>query len=91
MSGRPGKEIADAAVTFLKTRDRTRPFFAYLAFANPHDPRVVIREYRDRYDESKMPLPANYLPLHPFDNGWMTGATSGWPRGRAPRRTSASI
>jgi arylsulfatase A-like enzyme len=46
-----GKEIADAAITFLKTRDTRRPFFAYLAFANPHDPRVVIRQYRDRYDE----------------------------------------
>jgi len=89
LSGRPGKEIADAAVTFLKTRDQTRPFFAYLAFGNPHDPRVVIREYRDRYDESKMPLPANYLPLHPFDNGWMTSRDerlAPWPRTEAEIR-----
>src|SRR5580692_10903136 len=57
LSGHPGKEIADAAIEFLKSRDRTRPFFAYLAFANTHDPRVVIPEYRRRYDELKMPLP----------------------------------
>jgi arylsulfatase A-like enzyme len=89
LSGRPGKEIADAAITFLKTRDTTRPFFAYLAFANPHDPRVVIRQYRDRYDESKMPLPANYLPLHPFDNGALTSRDeqlAAWPRTEAEIR-----
>jgi len=89
LSGRPGKEIADAAVTFLKTRDRTRPFFAYLAFANPHDPRVVIPEYRDRYNESQMPLPANYLPLHPFDNGALTTRDeqlAAWPRTEAEIR-----
>jgi arylsulfatase A-like enzyme len=82
-SGRPGKEIADAAITFLETRSKNRPFFAYLAFANPHDPRIVIPEYRRRYDESQMPLPANYLPIHPFDDGWMTGRDerlAPWPR-----------
>jgi arylsulfatase A-like enzyme len=89
LSGRPGKEIADAAVTFLKSRDQSRPFFAYLAFGNPHDPRVVIREYRDRYNESKLPLPANYLPLHPFNNGWLTGRDerlADWPRTEAEIR-----
>ena len=83
LSGRPGKEIADAAITFLKTHDKTRPFFAYLAFGNPHDPRVVIPEYRNKYQESKIPLPANYLPLHPFNNGWMTSRDerlAPWPR-----------
>jgi arylsulfatase A-like enzyme len=82
-SGRPGKEIADAAITFLETRSKNRPFFAYLAFANPHDPRIVIPDYRQRYDESRMPLPANYLPIHPFDNGWLTGRDerlAPWPR-----------
>ncbi len=89
LSGHPGKEIADAAVTFLKTRDHSRPFFAYLAFANPHDPRVVIPEYRRRYDESKMPLPANFLPLHPFDNGALTTRDeqlADWPRSEAEIR-----
>jgi arylsulfatase A-like enzyme len=83
LSGRPGQEIADAAVIFLEARKKDRPFFAYLAFGNPHDPRVVIPEYRDRYDESRMPLPANFLPIHPFDNGWLTcrdERLAPWPR-----------
>lgn len=89
LAGYPGREIADAAIEFLKTRDKSRPFFAYLAFGNPHDPRVVNREYRDRYDESRMPLPVNYLPLHPFNNGWMVGRDeqlAPWPRSPAEIR-----
>lgn len=55
----------------------------YLAFGNPHDPRVVQKEYRDQYDEQNLPLPKNYLPLHPFDNGEMTvrdEQLASWPR-----------
>jgi arylsulfatase A-like enzyme len=68
-SGYPGREIADAAIAFLNERPRDRPFFMYLAFANPHDPRVVNREYRDHYQEAVLPLPSNYAPFHPFNNG----------------------
>ena len=83
LSGHPGREIADAAVDFLKSRDASRPFFAYLAFGNPHDPRVVIDEYRNRYQEAQMPLPPNFRALHPFDNGWLAGRDeqlAEWPR-----------
>jgi arylsulfatase A-like enzyme len=84
-SGYPGREIADEAVRYLRGRrgGADRPFFMYLAFANPHDPRVVNDEDRRRYDESTMPLPRNYRPLHPFDNGELTvrdEALAPWPR-----------
>jgi arylsulfatase A-like enzyme len=82
-SGYPGREIADEAVAFLKDRPRDRPFLMYLAFANPHDPRVVNREERARYDEPTMPLPANYRPFHPFDNGELfvrDEQLAPWPR-----------
>jgi arylsulfatase A-like enzyme len=81
--GYPGKEIADAAVQFLRDYKEDRPFFLYLAFANPHDPREVNREYRARYDDAKLPLPRNYLSLHPFNNGEMTvrdEKLAPWPR-----------
>ncbi|MGE3317265.1 MAG: sulfatase-like hydrolase/transferase, partial [Planctomycetaceae bacterium] len=83
LSGYPGKEIADAAVEFFNKRDSSRPFFAYLAFGNPHDPRVINKEYRRPYEASRMPLPANFQPLHPFDNGWLAGRDeqlAQWPR-----------
>ncbi len=82
-SGYPGREIADAAVRFLRERRRDRPFFMYLAFANPHDPRVVNAAYRGRYDERTMPLPRNYRPLHPFNNGELLvrdERLAPWPR-----------
>ncbi len=82
-SGEPGKEIADEAITFIKERDDAKPFFMYLAFGNPHDPRVAAQKYREQYDTASIPLPKNYLPVHPFDNGWMTGrdeSLAPWPR-----------
>jgi arylsulfatase A-like enzyme len=68
-SGFPGKVIADDAIRFLKEHRKDKPFFMYLAFGNPHDPRVVNKEYRSKYDEAKLPLPRNYRPFHPFNNG----------------------
>ena len=83
-SGEPGKIIVDDAIEFLAGRDEdSKPFFMYLAFANPHDPRVAAEKYQQLYDRDSIPLPKNYLPIHPFDNGWMTGrdeALAAWPR-----------
>jgi arylsulfatase A-like enzyme len=82
-SGQPGQEIANDAIQFLKGRDASKPFFMYLAFGNPHDPRVAAKEFMDRYDRAKIPLPKNYLPVHPFDNGEMAirdERLSPWPR-----------
>ena len=68
-SGEPGKEIVDEAIAFLRANQDPRPVFMYLAFANPHDPRVADRKYLEQYDQNQIPLPRNYLPVHPFDNG----------------------
>ena len=81
--GEPGKQIADDVTKFLKERTDPRPFFMYLAFGNPHDPRVAAQKYHDLYQRDKIPLPKNYLPQHPFDNGEMTirdEALLPWPR-----------
>jgi arylsulfatase A-like enzyme len=88
-SGQPGKAIADAAIRFLGERKGGRPFFLYLAFEAPHDPRVAAKEYLDRYSPAKLPLPANYLPAHPFDNGEMLvrdEKLERWPRSEAAVR-----
>jgi arylsulfatase A-like enzyme len=61
---------ADAAIAFLdRQRDSDRPFFAYVAFTSPHDPRTPPQPYRQWYPADRMALPPNYLPDHPFDNG----------------------
>ena len=68
-NGEPAKRIVDEAISFLEGRSRERPVFMYLAFANPHDPRVAAEKYLALYEREKIPLPKNYRPLHPFNNG----------------------
>ena len=65
--------FADAAVEFLTTYDEDRPFLAYAAFTAPHDPRQPPEVYRQEYYDNLPPLPPNFLPQHPFDNGQALG------------------
>jgi arylsulfatase A-like enzyme len=69
-SGQHGRSAADQTIQFLKkTWKKDRPFFAYVGFEGPHDPRVAAPEWLNLYDRAKIPLPKNYLPFHPFNNG----------------------
>lgn len=61
--------FGDAAIDFLDGYQEDAPFFLYLAFTAPHDPRTPPPPYDARYDPERIPLPANFLPRHPFDNG----------------------
>jgi arylsulfatase A-like enzyme len=78
--------IADSAIEFLKGRaggKDNKPFFLYAAFMAPHDPRDAPMKYRDKYYKNKPPLPKNFLPQHPFDNGEVVGRDenlAAWPR-----------
>jgi arylsulfatase A-like enzyme len=66
----PSSELfADAAVRFLTERPPATPFVLYVAFTSPHDPRTPPAEFLTRYRADRLPLPANFLPQHPFDNG----------------------
>ena len=69
----PGKHsselFCEAAIDFLKGQDADKPFFAYISFMAPHDPRTMPREYLEMYDPAEIALPDNFLPEHPFDNG----------------------
>jgi arylsulfatase A-like enzyme len=76
--------FADSAIEFLKNHDGQKPFFAYVAFTAPHDPRQPPLSYREPYYRHLPPLPANFLPQLPFDNGMMQGGRDenlgAWPR-----------
>lgn len=61
--------FATAAIAFMKSQPREQPFFAYVSFTAPHDPRTPPKKFREFYDPVKLTLPANFLPAHPFDNG----------------------
>lgn len=74
--------FADEAVEFIQTAKNDQPFFLYVAFMAPHDPRNPPEKYRKIYYEKRPPLPANFLPQHPFQNA--PQSTSGRDEGLAP-------
>ena len=53
----------------------------------PHDPQHATPEFYRMYKPADIPLPVNFLPFHPFDNGEMRSVTSIPCRGRAPGKT----
>lgn len=65
------ESFADATIEFIKG-PHARPFFAYVPFDAPHDPHIVPADFPIHYDPAKIPLPANFLQQHPWDNGEMT-------------------
>lgn len=83
-SGHHGRTGADRAIEFLTTEwNRERPFFLYLGFTGPHDPRVADEQWMRLYDRERLPLPANYLPHHPINNGELVvrdEKLAPWPR-----------
>ena len=81
-----------------RTKD-TDPFFIYFGFSHPHDTRDGTPELLAAYgasnhadratvpaaDPRQPPLPANWLPKHPFDHGHMdvrdeVGVSGVWDR-----------
>jgi arylsulfatase A-like enzyme len=84
---------ADAAIEFLKTLPREgRPFFGYVAFTSPHDPRTPPAPFDTMYDPEQIPLPDNFLPEHPFDNGELDNRDEDLlPRPRDPDQVKKEI
>ena len=59
--------VADDAVDYLQIAARgDKPFFMYIAFNAPHDPRQSPQEYVDLYPVEEIPLPASFLPEYPY-------------------------
>lgn len=73
--------FADAAIAFLRDQgaaldagrgsgpEAPEPFCLYVAFTAPHDPRMAPSPYAEMYPPEAVPLPPNFCPDHPFDNG----------------------
>lgn len=89
VTGEPGKTIVDGAIKFVRERESEKPYFLYLAVSVPHDPRVANDNYMQLYKRNRIPLPANYLPQLPFDNGEMVvrdERLAPWPRTKSEVR-----
>ncbi|MEL6923334.1 MAG: sulfatase-like hydrolase/transferase [Bacteroidota bacterium] len=59
--------LRDDALGFIASaKEKDDPFFMYLSFNAPHDPRQAPQEYLDLYEVDKISLPQNYRSLHPY-------------------------
>jgi len=87
--------FADAAMNFIQDYakgNRENPFFCYISFTAPHDPRSPREDHIGMYPDKAMPLPGNFMDLHPFkfDNLNIRDETLGpWPR--TPEMVKASL
>jgi len=62
---------ADRAINYLMTdvKKLDKPFFMYVAFNAPHDPRQSPKEFVDMYPPDSIKIPKNFMKEHPFDQG----------------------
>lgn len=56
---------ADDAADYIRSAPKDRPFFAYVAFNAPHDPRQAPAEYQALYPLDALPLPEDFQPAFP--------------------------
>lgn len=75
--------LGDDGETFLQQAATSdKPFFMYLAFNAPHDPRQAPKEFLDMYDVNEMDVPVNFLPEYPYNEA------AGAGRGLRDERTA---
>lgn len=59
--------VKDDALGFIKKAASSKhPFFMYLAFNAPHDPRQAPQEFLDLYDIENISVPESFIPMYPF-------------------------
>jgi len=59
--------VADNTLEFFEqVKKDEKPFFMYLAFNAPHDPRQSPKEYVDMYPLNSIKVPENFLPEYPY-------------------------
>ena len=79
--------FADAAIEFLRSHDRHKPFFAYVAFTAPHDPRQAPPGYIEPYYRRRPPVPPNFRPQFFLDPRVLQAerdeSLAPWPRTEA--------
>ncbi len=86
LNGYNSANNASNLIAFIREHAGKQPMFLHMASNEPHDPQFAPPEYYPRYQAGDLPLPVNFLPQHPFDNGEMIirdEQTLPWPRTRA--------
>jgi arylsulfatase A-like enzyme len=62
--------LGNDAVDYMElAKADERPFFMYLAFNAPHDPRQSPKSFVDLYPADQIKMPADFLPEYPYEIG----------------------
>ncbi|WP_063850612.1 sulfatase-like hydrolase/transferase [Flammeovirga sp. SJP92] len=66
--------VGENAVNFIDLASQKEdPFFIYLGFNAPHDPRQSPKKFVDMYPTENIKLPASYIPEYPYNEGIASG------------------
>ncbi len=59
--------LGNDAIGFInRAKEKETPFFMYLAFNAPHDPRQSPKEFVDMYPLEKIEVPESFIPEYPY-------------------------
>ncbi|ETN95138.1 sulfatase [Zhouia amylolytica AD3] len=59
--------VKDDALSFIDSASvKDKPFFMYIAFNAPHDPRQSPKKYVDMYPLDSIEIPESFLPEYPY-------------------------
>lgn len=60
--------VKDDAVSFIDSAAQNeKPFFMYIAFNAPHDPRQSPKKYVDMYSPDQIAVPESFIPENPYN------------------------
>ncbi len=66
--------VRDDALSFISQASRSpNPFFMYVAFNAPHDPRQTPKSYVDAYQLDSIALPKSFVPEYPYAEAMGSG------------------
>ena len=66
--------LGDDGVAYLEQAAQNEaPFFMYLAFNAPHDPRQSPKKYVDMYPPEEIDVPENFMPEYPYKDAMGCG------------------
>ncbi len=67
-AGKHSTELfSEATMDFINDHESDKPFFAYVSYMAPHDPRTMPDEFRDMYDADEIKVPENFMAYHPIE------------------------
>ena len=65
--------FSDSAVKYIREYNSEQPFFMYVAYLAPHDPRTMPDEFKNMYKAEDITLPENFSAMPTVNFGWAAG------------------